>query len=125
MEQFQFLLLIQTLIFYGLFFISGLILKYIPPKMNNWYGFRTRKALKNEDNWYFAQTEASTLILTFTPIVFILSSLIKYLTDFNYSALILYSIIDILLLIVTTVMIYFLTEDRLRDHLKKSDLIGN
>lgn len=120
MKQFELLLLIQTVFFYGLFFISGIILKYFPPKMNNWYGFRTRKALKSEDNWYFAQSEASKLILIFTPIVFSFSLLIKYLTDFNYSALTLYSIIDILLLIVTTVMIYFLTEDRLKEHLNKN-----
>lgn len=118
MTQFQFLLVLQTSIFYGLFFVSGLILKFFPPKMNKWYGFRTLKARKSIKNWYYAQEEASKWILIFTPIFFLISILIKYITEFNYSASILYSIIDILLLVVSTVMIYFLTEDRLRDFIK-------
>ncbi len=119
MSQFEFLLLVQTFVFYGLFLGSGILLWFFPPKMNNWYGFRTSKALKNENNWNFAQAESSKLILIIAPICLTISLLIKYLTDFNYLVLTLYSIIDILLLIVSTFMIYFLTEDKLRKFIRE------
>lgn len=115
MSQFEILLCIQTLIFYGPFFLVGLIQRFAPPKINKWYGFRTQRALKNEKNWYYAQAEASKFILIITPVFLVISLLIKYLTDFNYQAFVLYSIIDILLLIIETVMIFLLTEDGLRE----------
>ena len=97
-DKFQFLLSLQTVIFYGAFFMSGLILKFFPPTKNKFYG----------------QNVASKHILIFSPIFFLLSMLIKYMTGFMFPAFVLYTIIDTLLLIVATVMIFFLTEDNLR-----------
>lgn len=114
MDNFQFLLTLQTVVFYGLFFLSGLVLKFFPPKKNKFYGFRTNKALKNDEDWYFAQNIASTLIVIFASVFFLISMLIKYFTDFLYQSFTLYTIIDSLLLLVATFMIYFLTEDKLR-----------
>ncbi len=114
MEKFQFLLTLQTVIFYGAFFISGLILKFFPPTKNKFYGFRTNLALKNDYNWFYAQDVASKYILIFSPLFFLISMLVKYLTGFMFSAFVLYTINDTLLLIVATVMIFFLTEDNLR-----------
>ena len=114
MEKFQFLLTLQTVIFYGAFFISGLILKFFPPTKNKFYGFRTNLALKNDYNWFYAQSVASKYILIFSPLFFLISMLVKYLTGFMFSAFVLYTINDTLLLIVATVMIFFLTEDNLR-----------
>lgn len=114
MEKFQFLLTLQTVIFYGTFFISGLILKFFPPTKNKFYGFRTNLALKNDYNWFYAQDVASKYILIFSPLFFLISMLVKYLTGFMFSAFVLYTINDTLLLIVATVMIFFLTEDNLR-----------
>ena len=94
--------------------MSGLILKFFPPTKNKFYGFRTRLALKNDYNWFYAQNVASKHILIFSPIFFLLSMLIKYMTGFMFPAFVLYTIIDTLLLIVATVMIFFLTEDNLR-----------
>ena len=113
-DKFQFLLSLQTVICYGSFFMSGLILKFFPPTKNKFYGFRTRLALKNDYNWFYAQNVASKHILIFSPIFFLLSMLIKYMTGFMFPAFVLYTIIDTLLLIVATVMIFFLTEDNLR-----------
>ena len=114
MIGFKTLLLAQTFFCYSLFFIAGLILKFFPPKMNKWYGFRTTRALKSEENWDYAQAQSSRYILIITPLFVVFSILIKYLTDFNYLASILYSIIDVLLLIIAVVMIYFLTEDKMK-----------
>ena len=114
MEKFQFLLTLQTVIFYGAFFISGLILKFFPPTKNKFYGFRTNLALKNDYIWFYAQDVASKYILIFSPLFFLISMLVKYLTGFMFSAFVLYTINDTLLLIVATVMIFFLTEDNLR-----------
>lgn len=114
MGKFEFLLTLQTVIFYGSFFISGILLKFFPPSKNRFYGFRTRLALKNDYNWFYAQNVASKLILLFAPLFFIISMLVKYMTGFMFQAFVLYTIIDTLLLIVATVMIFFLTEDNLR-----------
>lgn len=114
MDKFQFLLTLQTTIFYGMFFLSGLLLRFFPPTKNRFYGFRTNLALKNDYNWFYAQRLASKFILIFSPLFFLISMLIKYLTGFLFQAFVLYTIIDTLLLIVATVMIFFLTEDNLR-----------
>jgi uncharacterized membrane protein len=107
MEKFQFLLSLKTIIFYGPFFLSGLILKFYPPAKNKFYGFRTNLALKNDYNWFYAQNVASKYIIIFAPLFFFISILIKYLTGFMFQAIVLYTIIDTLMLIVATVMIYF------------------
>lgn len=112
-------LVLQTLVFYGLFFIAGLLLKFSPPKrINKWYGYRTPKAMKDDASWSFAQNYSSQLILIYTPIFCSLSLLTKYLSNFNYSAAGLYILIDILLLIIITVLIYFITESKLHRRAK-------
>jgi uncharacterized membrane protein len=121
MEKFQFLLSLKTIIFYGPFFLSGLILKFYPPAKNKFYGFRTNLALKNDYNWFYAQNVASKYIIIFAPLFFFISILIKYLTGFMLQAIVLYTIIDTLMLIVATVMIFFLTEDNLRHMWKEKN----
>jgi uncharacterized membrane protein len=121
MEKFQFLLSLKTIIFYGPFFLSGLILKFYPPAKNKFYGFRTNLALKNDYNWFYAQNVASKYIIISAPLFFFISILIKYLTGFMFQAIVLYTIIDILMLIVATVMIFFLTEDNLRHMWKEKN----
>jgi uncharacterized membrane protein len=121
MEKFQFLLSLKTIIFYGHFFLSGIILKFYPPAKNKFYGFRTNLALKNDYNWFYAQNLASKYIIIFAPLFFFISILIKYLTGFMFQAIVLYTIIDTLMLIVATVMIFFLTEDNLRHMWKKKN----
>lgn len=113
MDKFQFLLTLQTILFYGMFFISGVILRIFPPSKNRFYGFRTNLALKNDYNWFFAQKTASCFILIFAPLFFLVSMLVKYMTGFMFQSFVLYTIIDSLLLIVATVMIFFLTQDKL------------
>jgi uncharacterized membrane protein len=121
MEKFQFLLSLKTIIFYGPFFLSGLILKFYPPAKNKFYGFRTNLALKNDYNWFYAQNVASKYIIISAPLFFFISILIKYLTGFMFQAIVLYTIIDTLMLIVATVMIFFLTEDNLRHMWKEKN----
>lgn len=121
MEKFQFLLSLKTIIFYGPFFLSGIILKFYPPAKNKFYGFRTNLALKNDYNWFYAQNVASKYIIIFAPLFFFISILVKYLTGFMFQAIVLYTIIDTLMLIVATVMIFFLTEDNLRHMWKEKN----
>lgn len=122
MCQFTFLLIFQTILFYGLFFLGGMVLKFFPPKRNKLYGFRTSKALKNDDDWYLAQKMASSFILISASILFIVSMAIKFFTHFLYQALVLYTIIDILLLLLAIFMTYLLTEDRLKKKHKVQSL---
>jgi len=121
MDKFQFLLCLQTGIFYGTFFISGILLKFYPPTKNKFYGFRTNLALKNDYNWFYAQKVASYYILVFAPLFFLISMSVKFMTGFMFHAYVLYTIIDTLLLIVATVMIFFLTEDKLRGMWKQKN----
>lgn len=108
------ILVVQTFAFYSLFFIAGILLKFFPPKrINKWYGYRTPKAMKDDEAWFFAQSFSSKLILICTPIFCGLSLLTKHFSNYNESAIGLYILIDILLLIIITVLIYFLTETEL------------
>ena len=36
-------------------FLGNLILKNPPEKINYFYGFRTKKSMKTQENWYKAQ----------------------------------------------------------------------
>lgn len=114
MCQFTFLLLLQTFLFYGIFFIVGLVFKFFPPSPNKIIGFRSTSELNNEKDWFITLKIVSNLILITSFILIIVSLAIKFLTHFLYQAFILYTIIDILLLLVAIFMIYFLTHDRLR-----------
>lgn len=114
MCQFTFLLLLQTFLFYGIFLVVGIIFKFFPPDPSKIIGFRSTSTLNNEEDWLLTQKIASNLIIITSVILIIVSLAIKYLTHFLYQAFILYTIIDILLLLVAIFMIYFLTHDKLR-----------
>jgi len=48
----------------GIFIITGLLLKRYPPKkINNWYGYRTRRSRSSQGHWDFAQTYSARLLL--------------------------------------------------------------
>lgn len=48
--------LLMNLLIGSIFFISGLISHFFPPKkINQWYGYRTTRSMKNQHNWDLAQ----------------------------------------------------------------------
>lgn len=45
--------------------IGGAILRFFPPKkINSFYGYRTPRSMKNQENWDFAQKYAGQLMLS-------------------------------------------------------------
>lgn len=112
---------------YTIFMIPILILiigywmfKY-PPKKINWFiGYRTRKSMKNEEDWNFANQYCGKIwiitgliMLIITIIIFI----IFYLNIVSYSE----EILTIIILIQTLIIILpiFLVEDKLKNKMKK------
>ncbi len=98
------------------YFLAGYILRKKPPKkINPLYGYRTKRAMKNQRNWDFAQQVAAKRLIAWS-IPFYVLALVTFLTKFNnYSVL----TIGLLLMVVTTCLITFLQTE---NDIKKLDL---
>lgn len=69
--------LLMNLLMGSIFFISGLISHFFPPKkINQWYGYRTTRSMKNQNNWDLAQ-QFSTQKMIKGSLVLILISFFK------------------------------------------------
>ncbi len=52
------------LLFGPLILIIGLITKYYPPKkINNLYGYRTKRSMMNADTWQFANSYSTSILI--------------------------------------------------------------
>ena len=54
-----------------LFLLSIIFWKFPPRKINNWYGYRTFKAMQNEDIWNFANNTFNKNLLMYAGFSFI------------------------------------------------------
>jgi uncharacterized membrane protein len=106
-------LIIQTIVFYSFYFLGGFILLLFPPKINKWYGMRTKKSLKSSENWYIAQAKSAKHIMLFSLVLFLLSLFVKFVSGAMINALALYVLIDILFIIIATFVTYFLVEQKI------------
>jgi uncharacterized membrane protein len=106
-------LIIQTIVFYSFYFLGGFILLLFPPKINKWYGMRTKKSLKSSENWYIAQAKSAKYIMLFSLVLFLLSLFVKFVSGAIINALALYVLIDILFIIIATFVTYFLVEQKI------------
>jgi uncharacterized membrane protein len=106
-------LIIQTIVFYSFYFLGGFILLLFPPKINKWYGMRTKKSLKSSENWYIAQAKSAKYIMLFSLVLFLLSLFVKFVSGAMINALALYVLIDILFIIIATFVTYFLVEQKI------------
>jgi uncharacterized membrane protein len=106
-------LIIQTIVFYSFYFLGGFILLLFPPKINKWYGMRTKKSLKSSENWYIAQAKSAKYIMLFSLVLFLISLFVKFVSGAIINALALYVLIDILLIIIATFVTYFLVEQKI------------
>ena len=94
----------------GIFLIAGLITKLFPPKkINHFYGYRTRRSMKSQANWDFAQHYAPREMLRggWIIIAFALSGMVfpsSILTD-TIAGLILMTSIFVALIVRTELAI--------------------
>ncbi|APZ45367.1 hypothetical protein BW723_03205 [Polaribacter reichenbachii] len=54
-----------------LFLLSVIFWKFPPKKINNFYGYRTFKAMQNQDIWDFANTNFNKSLLFYSGISFL------------------------------------------------------
>jgi len=96
-------------------FIGMLLLKMPPKKINFFIGYRTKKSMKNEKNWNFANQYCGKLCIKLGLLILLISILIFLLTYFKLLILteISISIIMIFQLIILILPI-FITEKKLK-----------
>ncbi|PNZ69517.1 SdpI family protein [Staphylococcus croceilyticus] len=110
------MLLLPLCIIMGIF---GYIFKHSPPKEKNLlYGYRTKKAFKNDENWRKAQKLFSEYTLKYLPIVIvsgILALILEIITGISHRNNLFYIllIIETIITIWYLFIIYFKVEKRL------------
>jgi uncharacterized membrane protein len=58
--------------------VAIIIAKVVPPRrINSWYGYRTKRSMKNQRTWDFAQQYSTTRILYVTLILLIVQIVIN------------------------------------------------
>ena len=62
-----------------LFLVGWVMTKWPPKKINHWYGYRTPKSMKSEENWHFAQKKSAKLSKIFGVLIIVLTPLFDYL----------------------------------------------
>lgn len=75
----------EVLISLFLLFVSVIYYFFQPKKVNKWYGYRTRRSMKNIQNWQYSNKLAAILlgcISLFNTIVF---SIILFFSEVNKS----------------------------------------
>ncbi|MEN1786431.1 MAG: SdpI family protein [Bacteroidota bacterium] len=64
--------------------IGGFLFKKYPPKkINPWYGYRTKRSMKNQERWVFAQRTASKNHIKYSLIP-LFSSFLGFLIEEKY-----------------------------------------
>lgn len=95
-----------------IFVIAGFVLKRYPPKhINSLYGHRTKKSMKNQKTWDFAQIYASKQISKAGAILILLSLLGTIYTPKIEIALLL----SIVILIAVVIFMVYRVEKKLKD----------
>lgn len=64
----------------GLLLVFSLVLFFFPPKkINNFYGYRTNKTIKNEVIWHYANSFFSKHLLLYAAISFFFAVILAFL----------------------------------------------
>ena len=61
-----------------LFVIIGLLLRYLTPGINRFYGYRTKTSMANQANWDFSQKYSGGLLAIFGIALLLIALIIKY-----------------------------------------------
>ncbi|SEB06933.1 SdpI/YhfL protein family protein [Chitinophaga terrae (ex Kim and Jung 2007)] len=90
--------------------VSLLQEKFPPKKINNVYGYRTKKSMSSEENWKIANSYSSKLVLNFSFILITLGGLSIFLL---HNSLIL-SIVTVVSSAIAAILVIVLTEKKLK-----------
>ncbi len=81
---FNILIVISSLLTGLLALIAGLLFKKNPPKeINWWYGYRTKRSMKNQEQWDFAQKLGAKNMIKYSSIPF-LTTVIGFIIDIKH-----------------------------------------
>ncbi len=69
---FNFLIICSGIVTGTIGFISGMILKKNPPKnISWWYGYKSKRAMENQEKWNYAQVIAAENMMKYSSIPFL------------------------------------------------------
>ncbi len=78
---FNSIIVLSSIVSGSLALIAGLILKNnAPKKINWWYGYRTKRSMKNQEQWDFAQKLGAKNMIRFSLIPF-LTTILGFFVD--------------------------------------------
>ncbi|MFD2170406.1 SdpI family protein [Tumebacillus lipolyticus] len=94
-----------------IFILSGLIMKYKPPKeINALYGYRTSRSMKNIDLWRAGNKYSAELMIKYSIVAFLIGVLISFLFEELIAILIISG-----LMLVKIVIMMIRVEGRLKE----------
>ncbi|WP_051541397.1 SdpI family protein [Caldalkalibacillus mannanilyticus] len=88
--------MMENLLIGGILFLAGLILRIFPPRrINHLYGYRTRRARRNIENWTLANRYSSKLLM----IIGLILLLVAWVTESTLVTSILAGILILILFV--------------------------
>jgi uncharacterized membrane protein len=73
---------IGTMPIFAIVTLIFIVFRMFPPKkVNALYGYRTKRSMKNQINWDFAQKSSSNISLFFTAIIFFFQILLSFMLE--------------------------------------------
>lgn len=100
---------IFMLIIYFIYF------KYPPKKINYFYGYRTKRSMKNNENWSFANKYAAKLLINFSVYSFFIPPFLYFLYPKNNF------LITIIIHSALILSVLYFTEKQLKRKFKEKD----
>lgn len=95
-----------------IFVLAGIIMLLFPPKNINFlYGYRTNRSMKTQENWDFSQIYSAKLLVGFGLFLLVLFFSTNHLYNFLPNK----EYLDFGIIIVSTILLLYLTEKALKD----------
>ncbi len=104
-----------TLVFTGLVFVAaGLAMRWFPPKgINYYYGYRTKRSMRDEQSWNVAQDYSASLSIKLGALYAIAGLAVSLAVPLGPNAFVTYLCLTLAAL---CMLIFVLTERQLRKH---------
>lgn len=58
-------------------------MKWRPPKRNLFAGYRTKRSMRNDETWYFAQARIALFVILGGLVLAVLTALVRLLLEIN------------------------------------------
>lgn len=113
----SYLVFIMVLLTGVIMLMFSLILYFFPPKkINNLYGYRTKKSMRSDKVWGIAQKYSSKMFIK-SSVVLILSSILFLFFNYNKTIEL---IVGFLIIIATAIIPILLTEKKIDLYIKNN-----